>query len=78
MTRVRVEWVDSYDLSGGPWHTQEDVEKALEDDEVIVTLGTLISENAKYLAVATSASGRAFCGVHIIPKVCVRKRRVIR
>lgn len=74
MKILYVEWWDSVSTQG--WHSEHE-----DSDMSCTTIGYLISEDKRRLKIAQSISlhkPESFCNIIEIPKVAIRKWRVVK
>ena len=82
MKIVRVDWVDSSSVSGRPWVDMEDLRR--EPNLECITIGCIVRESKTSVTIASSFAyghdGQATqaIGDITIPKVAIKKRRILR
>ncbi len=82
MKLIYLEWEDATSQNG--WHTKEEVEQWIKDDNVLIRqVGWIIEENKKYLILVSRLGKSIFEGeedpsyglIQKIPKTWIRKRK---
>jgi|TARA_R110000751_G_scaffold15708_4_gene50634 hypothetical protein len=71
---VRVDWIDAQHPAG-EWVSLDTLKGPL---PVIQSAGFLVHEDRHKIVIAVSADGNHVSGEMTIPKVCIRKRKLIR
>ena len=74
MKVVRVDWIDAQHPAG-EWVSRDALEGPL---PVIKSVGFLVHEDKHKVVLAVSTDGNLVSGEMTIPKVCVKRRKVMR
>lgn len=70
-------WEDACSMSGGGWHSMEDLENM--SPLPIHTIGWLVKETKTYLVLASHLDGGGFTGSGdlCVPKAWIKKKKVV-
>lgn len=78
MKAVYLEWIDSSSCSNGAWNHVDVVNLKDKEALVCITIGFILNETDTYITVySTTDCGKYVAGDMTIPKVAIRKRRVV-